>query len=56
MNFQRLKGTRINVDVSLISIVVLFVALFVVMGLANAQKPVTMHITPRRRTLAWVMF
>ena len=44
MNFQRLKGTGINLGVIIISIVVFFVALFVVMGLANAQKPDTMEI------------
>src|SRR6266545_518721 len=44
MNFQRLKGTGINLGVIIISIVVFFVALFVVMGLANAQKPDTMDI------------
>lgn len=41
MNFQRLKGTGINLGVIIISIVIFFVALFVVMGLANAQKPDT---------------
>jgi len=44
MNFQRLKGTGINLSVIIISIIVFFVALFVVMGLANAQKPDTMDI------------
>lgn len=44
MNFQRLKGTGINLGVIIISIIVFFVALFVVMGLANAQKPDTMDI------------
>lgn len=44
MNFQKLKGTGINLGVIMISIVVFFVALFVVMGLANAQKPATMDI------------
>jgi hypothetical protein len=44
MNFQRLKGTGVNLGVIIISIVVFFVALFVVMGLANAQKPDTMDI------------
>ena len=44
MNFQRLKGTGINLGVIIISIVVFFVALFVIMGLANAQKPDTMEI------------
>jgi Flp pilus assembly protein CpaB len=44
MNFQRLKGTGINLGVIIISIVVFFIALFVVMGLANAQKPETMDI------------
>src|SRR6266498_957216 len=44
MNFQRLKGTGINLGVIVISIVVFFVALFVVMGLANAQKPDTTDI------------
>ena len=44
MNIQRLKGTGINLGVIIISIVIFFVALFVVMGLANAQKPDTMDI------------
>jgi hypothetical protein len=44
MNFQRLKGTGINLGVIVISIVVFFVAIFVVMSLANAQKPATLDI------------
>lgn len=44
MNFQRLKSTGINLGVIIVSIVVFFIALFVVMGLANAQKPDTMDI------------
>jgi len=42
--FRRLAGTGLNVGVILISIVVFFVALFVMMGIANSQKPDTMDI------------
>ncbi|HEY9710114.1 MAG TPA: SAF domain-containing protein [Oculatellaceae cyanobacterium] len=52
MNFQRLKGTGINLGVIIISIVVFFIALFVVMGLANAQKPDTMDILAAAQDLS----
>lgn len=41
---RRLAGTGLNVGVILISIVVFFVALFAMMGIANSQKPDTMDI------------
>ena len=41
---RRLAGTGLNVGVILISIVVFFVALFAMMGLANSQKPDTLDI------------
>jgi len=41
---RRITGTGVNVGVVIISIVVFFVALFVMMGIANAQKPDTMDI------------
>lgn len=41
---RRLAGTGLNVGVILISIVVFFVALFAMMGIANSQKPDTMEI------------
>jgi hypothetical protein len=52
MNFQRLKGTGINLGVIIISIVVFFIALFVVMGLANAQKPETVDILAAAQDLS----
>ncbi len=52
MNFQKLKGTGVNLGVIIISIVVFFVALFVVMGLANAQKPDTMDILAAAQDLS----
>src|SRR5512143_3963283 len=42
--FRRLAGTGLNVGVIIISIAVFFVALFAMMGIANAQKPDTMDI------------
>ena len=41
---RRLAGTGLNVGVILISIVVFFVALFAMMGIANSQKPDTLDI------------
>ena len=41
---RRLAGTGLNVGVILISIVVFFLALFAMMGIANSQKPDTMEI------------
>jgi hypothetical protein len=41
---DKLKNTGANLGVIIVSIIVFFTALFVVMGLANAQKPDTMHI------------
>src|SRR5574341_1032631 len=41
---RRIAGTGLNVGVILISIVVFFVALFAMMGIANSQKPDTMDI------------
>ena len=41
---RRFAGTGLNVGVILISIVVFFVALFAMMGIANSQKPDTMDI------------
>src|SRR5690349_17025687 len=41
---DKLKNTGVNLGVIVISIIVFFAALFVVMGLANAQKPETMDI------------
>src|SRR6266545_2391756 len=41
---DKFKNTGVNLGVLIISITVFFVALFVVMGLANAQKPATMDI------------
>ena len=41
---RRIAGTGLNVGVILISIVVFFVALFAMMGIANSQKPETMDI------------
>jgi len=52
MNLQRLKGTGVNLGVIIISIVVFFVALFVVMGLANAQKPDTVDILAAAQDLS----
>lgn len=41
---RRLTGTGLNVGVIFISIVVFFVALFAMMGIANSQKPDTLDI------------
>src|SRR3972149_5830945 len=41
---RRIAGTGLNVSVILISIVVFFVALFAMMGIANSQKPDPMDI------------
>ncbi len=41
---RRLAGTGLNVGVILVSILVFFVALFAMMGIANSQKPDTMDI------------
>lgn len=41
---RRLAGTGLNVGVILISIVVFFLALFAMMGIANSQKPDTLDI------------
>ena len=41
---RRIAGTGLNVGVILVSIVVFFVALFAMMGIANSQKPDTMDI------------
>lgn len=41
---RRLAGTGLNVGVIIISIVVFFIALFVMMGISNSQKPDTMDI------------
>lgn len=41
---RRITGAGLNVGVIIISIAVFFVALFVMMGIANSQKPDTMDI------------
>lgn len=41
---DKLKNTGVNLGVIILSVVVFFVALFTVMGFANAQKPETMDI------------
>lgn len=50
--FNRLKGTGLNVGVILISIIVFFVALFAMMGIAGSQKPSTMDIVAAARDLS----
>jgi hypothetical protein len=45
MNFiRRISGTGVNIGVLIVSIVVFFIALFAVLGIANSQKPDTMDI------------
>ena len=45
MNFiRRISGTGVNIGVLIISIVVFFIALFAVVGIANSQKPDTVDI------------
>jgi len=41
---RRIGGTGVNIGVLIISIVVFFIALFAVLGIANSQKPDTMEI------------
>lgn len=41
---RRIAGTGLNVGVILISIIVFFIALFAMLGIANAQKPDTLDI------------
>jgi len=41
---RRIGGTGVNIGVLIISIVVFFIALFAVLGIANAQKPATAEI------------
>ena len=48
---RRIGGTGVNIGVLIISIVVFFIALFAVLGIANAQKPDTVEILAAARDL-----
>ena len=49
---RRLAGTGLNVGVIIISIVVFFIALFAMMGIASSQKPDTMDILAAAHNLS----